>query len=85
MIVLESCCDADTFTDTVTPYISMCKDMTLCSATKHLTIEGNVKARFTRDIKRKLEVKKAVCSLSMAGKTLAAWRSVTFGQQSLVH
>ena len=51
----DSCPDLNTYTDTVTAYISWCEE--ICYESKLVTVYGNDKPWFTRDIKQKLAMK----------------------------
>ena len=51
----DSCHDLDAYTDTVTAYISWCEET--CYESKLVTVYGNDKPWFTRDIKQKLAMK----------------------------
>ncbi|KAI0224792.1 hypothetical protein LSAT2_024205 [Lamellibrachia satsuma] len=51
----DSCHDLDSYTDTVTAYISWCEET--CYESKSVTVYGNDKPWFTRDIKQKLAMK----------------------------
>ena len=51
----DSCPDLDAYTDTVTAYISWCEE--ICYENKLVTVCGNDKPWFTRDIRQKLAMK----------------------------
>ena len=51
----DSCPDLYAYTDTVTAYISWCEE--ICYESKLVTVYGNNKPWFTRDIKQKLAMK----------------------------
>ena len=53
----DSCPDFDAYTDTVTAYISWCEET--CYESRLVTVYGNDKPWFTRDIKQKLAMKKS--------------------------
>ena len=68
----DSCPDLDAYTDTVTAYISWCEE--ICYESNLVTVYGNDKPWFTRDIKQQLAMKN---SAFISGNREEVWRAKT--------
>ena len=81
----DSCPDLDAYTDTVTAYISWCEET--CYESKLITVYGNDKPWFTRDIKLKLAMTNSAfisvinCLLSLDSQLSSSHASICQGQQ----